>query len=73
MFWDKICILSRFAVMMYGSIAGVGGKLSFLGGTPLDLSHCILHHSFAFKARTILIFSTIPQFQEFGRGVCSRG
>ena len=39
-------MLSRFTVMVFVSIAVVGGKLRFLSVGPRDFWHCIFHHSF---------------------------
>ena len=41
-------MLSLFTVMMFVSIAVVGGKLRFLSGRPRDLWHCTFRHSFCF-------------------------
>ena len=48
MFCGKGCMLSRFTVMMYVSIAVVGGKLRFLSGRPHDFWHCVFYYSFCF-------------------------
>ena len=41
-------MLSLFTVMMFVSIAVVGGKLRFLSGRPRNFRHCTFHRSFCF-------------------------